>query len=472
MKQPSGKVTVMYCAAAIALTLPISSRAEVSFLKEVAPILLKKCTGCHGEKTNQGGYRAHTFQYLLKTAASGQKPVVPGKPEASSLYRLVATNIASMRMPRYDDALTAAQINTIRQWITEGAKYDGTDPSMLLRIAIGPRKQPIAPAHYTAPVPVLAAALSPGGKMAAISGYHEVLVYSTDGKLQRRIGGLPQRIQSIQFSADGNNLLIAGGTPGEYGEADIVSLVGSTPPRPLGTYLDTAMTAVYNRSQDKIAVGAADGSVSLYSASDLKRIWVSSLHSDWVTSVSFSTDGRFIASASKDMTIKLHNAVDGSLFTTYAGHNRQLGQYRGQDPVYTVHFMPGSDTAASAGGGKWIQFWDPDKTKEESGSAADMEDRFAKQGHTKYLPHGFNRPVLSSVLHGNRLFAASADGLVKEFSISDMREVQTFSGHHDWVCTLDFDEASGTLVTGAADGEIKIWNTADGRCLQSFYARP
>ncbi len=454
------------------LTFHSTARADVSFLKDVAPLLLKKCTGCHGEKSNQGGYRAHTFQYLMKPAASGLRPVVPGKPAESTLYRLVASSISTVRMPKYDDALSAPQIELIRKWIVEGAHYDGPDQAMLLRLAIGPRKQPPAPATYTTAVPVFAVALAPGGKSVAVAGYHEVLIYSAQGVLLRRIGGLPQRIQSLSFSADGATLLTAGGSPGEYGEADVIHLSGAAKPEPLGTYLDVALTAVYDKTEQKIAVGSADGGVSVYSAASLKRQWVSNLHSDWVTAVSFSQDGRFVASASKDMTVKLHNAQDGTLYTTYTGHNKQLGQYRGQDPVYSVRFSSATDTAASAGGGKWIQLWNPEKTKEEAGSAADMEERFMKQGHTKYLPHGFTRPVLATVLSDNRLFAASADGQVKEFDIAEMKEVQTFAGHHDWVCTVDFDRASGLLATGSSDGEVKLWESKTGQCLHSFFARP
>src|SRR5579862_1805855 len=67
----------------------VPARGQVSFTRDLAPILLKRCTGCHGERANLGGYRVHTFENLRKGGASGKAPIVPGKPDASRLYQLI-----------------------------------------------------------------------------------------------------------------------------------------------------------------------------------------------------------------------------------------------------------------------------------------------------------------------------------------------------------------------------------------------
>ncbi len=95
------------------------------------------------------------------------------------------------------------------------------------------------------------------------------------------------------------------------------------------------------------------------------------------------------------MTVKVYEAQSGTLFTTYGGHNRQIGQYKGQAPVYGVQFEKGTPLAVSAGGGKWLQLWDPIKAAEENGTAADMEDRFSKQGSARYIEHGFDAEVFA-----------------------------------------------------------------------------
>ena len=452
-----------------------AANADVSFVRDIAPIVLKRCVGCHGDKINLGGYRANTFDYMMKRTGSGAQPVKPGDPDGSAIVRLISTTNSAMRMPKGDDPLTASQISLFRRWIIEGAKFDGTDPRASLSAAMGPRKHTAAPISYRIAQPVLALAIIPssGVDMIAVGGYNEVTIWNgLTGALLRRIGDLPQRIQSLQCSSDGASLLVAGGTPGEYGEADIVDLKSDAKPQLLGTYSDVALTAAYDKSGERIAVGGADGAVSVYDSSTRRRLWTSSVHADWVTSVSFSSDGKFVASAGKDMTVKIHNALDGSLYTTYTGHCRQLGQFKTQDPVYAVRFIPDSSLALSAGGGKWIQLWDPVKTKEEAGSAADMEERFAKQGHAKYIEHGMSPPVLALAVSNGMVFAASADGVVKQFNISTLKETRDFTGCTDWVYSLDYDPTHHLLAAGTYSGEVRVWDTETGACTADFTARP
>src|SRR5436305_861773 len=86
------------------------ARADVSFTRDVAPVLVKRCAGCHGERLSLGGYRAQTFANMLRPGASGAKPVVARKPEESRLFQLISDPSAARRMPRNDDPLAGAQV--------------------------------------------------------------------------------------------------------------------------------------------------------------------------------------------------------------------------------------------------------------------------------------------------------------------------------------------------------------------------
>lgn len=453
--------------------LGASSYAQVSFVHDIAPVVLKRCTGCHGEKINLGGYRANTFQYLMKHAPQSPAPVVPGKPEDSQIYKLITAKSDAIRMPRSDDPLTPEQIGLIRRWIQEGAKFDGPDPTASLRSLLGPRTHPAAPAVYRAAQPVMAVAFAPGAGAVAVGGYNEVTVWNAvTGALERRIGRLPQRIQALEFGKDGRTLLVGGGTPGEYGEVTLVDTRNGERIRVLDTFADIVLTAVFSPDGKRVAAGGADMSVRVYDLDSGKRAWISNVHSDWVTSVSFSFDGRFVASASRDMTVKIHDGQDGGLFTTYNGHNRQIGRYKGQGPVYAVRFTQDSLLAVSAGSGRWLQLWDPIKAKEEAGSASDMEERFAKDGHARYIEHGFSQPVFALAVRDGQVFAASADGGIKQFDLAHGDTIHVYNGHTDWVYALDYDPGSHRLVSGAYNGEVRIWDTLSGMCLSHFIAQP
>lgn len=448
-------------------------RAEVSFVREVAPVLLKRCAGCHGERKDSGNYRLHTFAGLMRAGESGKPAVVAGKPAASELFRRIDSHVEAERMPQADDPLSPIQIGLFRRWILEGAKFDGSDRTAALKSILPPRQHPASPAAYRAPVPVKALAFAPGGGELAVGSYNEVTVWNaTTGALVRRIPHLPQRIQSLAYSKDGKLLLVAGGTPGEYGEVALVDVATGARSRVLDTFDDIVLSAVFSADGQRVAAGGADASVRVFSVAGGKRLWTSRVHSDWVTSVSFSADGKHLASASKDMTVKVYEVENGALFATYMGHNRQIGQYRGAAPVYAVAFAPDGPLALSAGGGKWIHAWDPVQVRADSGDAGDMEDRFAKQGRTRYIPHGFEHEVFALAVRDGQVFAASADGVLKQFDLATLKEVRAFKGHTDWIFVLDYDAPRHRVATGSYNGEVRVWDTQTGECVTTFRAQP
>lgn len=467
----------VFAAAAFAAPKP----APVSFLRDVAPVLQKRCAGCHGERLNLGGYRLHSFQNLLRPGVSGAPTIVAGKPAESHVYKLLLVRDSEKRMPKGDEPLSAAQQALISRWISEGAKFDGPDPSQSYRAMAGPRVHPAAPVAYRTPTPVFALAFAPGGKELVTGGYQELVFWDAQtGALRKRISGLPQRIQAVSFSPDGGTLLVGGGTPGDYGEAALVPAAGGKT-KVLDTWSDLVLAASFNREGRLAAVGAADGSVRLYDVATHKRLWAVRMHSDWVTGVSFSADGKFVASASKDMTVKVYETGSGTLFTTYNGHNRQLGKYRGQNPVYSVAFTADSPAAVSAGGGTWLQVWEPEKARAEAGDAGDMEERFMKPSHARYLPHGFQREVLALLVRDGKLFAGGADGVLKEFDFVSGKELRSYReadvpgvdpGQADWLFGLDYDPAGKRVATGSYRGEIRLWSTETGRLLKTFPNQP
>jgi hypothetical protein len=451
----------------------VETPAEVSFMRDVAPILNRRCTGCHGSKKTEGDYRLHSFKNLNTAGGSEETPIVPGKPGESELFRRLVETDEDLRMPQLDDALSTEEIAIVRSWIEQGAKFDGSDRDASFRSIMPPRDHPAAPDKYRQPVPIYELAFSPDGSELAVSGYHEVTVWNPDtGKLVGRIGRLPQRIQALSFTKDGSKLLVAGGSPGDYGEVCLVDLKSGTRSLVFGTFEDIVLDAALSSDESFVAAGSADRSVRAWKLADGKQLWSSSVHSDWVTGVSISHDGRFVASSSRDFTVKTHDAKTGTLFTTYNGHQRQYGQFTGRFRIYDVEFSRDSPLAFSAGEGKAVRVWEVEKARQENGTAGDMEARFAKKGHTRYIDYGPQKTVYDLCVRGKSVFLAAGDGSVSQFEAATGKHVRGYSGHTDWVFAVDAHSKTNRLASGSFDGEVRIWDTKTGAAVWAFKASP
>jgi mono/diheme cytochrome c family protein len=113
--------------------------AGASFTKDVAPILVGKCTKCHNEDRGAGGLKLDSFAGLKQGGSNGQL-LVAGNARASQIMaRLTASG--NGRMPKGGEPLSSAEIGAIANWINAGAKFDGSDEAARLS-AKAPDKKP------------------------------------------------------------------------------------------------------------------------------------------------------------------------------------------------------------------------------------------------------------------------------------------------------------------------------------------
>lgn len=151
--------------------------------------------------------------------------------------------------------------------------------------------------------------------------------------------------------------------------------------------------AIYLWQQD--STGAWQGPVALQG------------HTNWVTVLTFSPDGEWLASGSYDRTIRLWHWRTGEQVQILQGHT---------DWVWSVAFHPQSTVnqglVASGGSDNSVRLWEP-----QSGQL-----------------------------------------------------LQTLQGHTNWVRAVTFSADGATLVSGSSDETLKWWDVASGSCLATGYA--
>ena len=95
--------------------------AAVSFETEVKPIFEKHCMECHGPKKQKSDFRLDDREVALHGGESHAPNILPGKATESPLLKFVTTDDRDTRMPPKGDRLSAAEVDTLKRWISEGA---------------------------------------------------------------------------------------------------------------------------------------------------------------------------------------------------------------------------------------------------------------------------------------------------------------------------------------------------------------
>lgn len=102
----------------------------VEFNRDIRPIFSDNCFACHGPDKNK---RKANLRLDLEESLFGPKGsdrgetaiLMPGKPDESELFRRITATDEKVRMPqaKFGKRLSTRQIELIRQWILQGAKW-------------------------------------------------------------------------------------------------------------------------------------------------------------------------------------------------------------------------------------------------------------------------------------------------------------------------------------------------------------
>jgi WD40 repeat protein len=418
--------------------------ADVSFTKEIAPILVAKCLACHNTEKAKGSFRLHTFEALLKPGSSKDPTVVPGKSAESKVFQLITATNEDDRMPQKDEALSPAQVAVIKQWIEQGAKFDGSDRGTALAI-LSPPKHPTAPEAYGVAIPITALVFDLSGDLLAASGYHEITIWNShSGELIRRVGNVAERTFDLAFSPDGFWLAAASGTPGKIGEVKLFSATNGALVRILTTTADAELCLAFSPDGKKIAASGADNAIRVWEVESGKLLLTIEQHADWVLALAFSPDGTRIASGSRDKSARLFDVGTGELDETYTGHSEFI----------TAVAWADAKSVITASRSKAAHRWntkDAKKTAEFSGWEGD---------------------VTRAIVAGTNLFSTALDRRLRQHSLDSKELIRTFEPHRDAIYSLALHAATGRLASGGHDGEVRVWNADDGKLLLKFIAAP
>jgi len=115
---------------------PKPAATGVSFTKQVAPILVNRCGKCHVNKSS-GDLSIATYNALMKGHPDAGVIIFKGDPIGSRLIEV----IEGREMPPNGN-FPKPELDVLKKWITEGAKFDGDSPQTSLARLVPASEQP------------------------------------------------------------------------------------------------------------------------------------------------------------------------------------------------------------------------------------------------------------------------------------------------------------------------------------------
>ena len=432
-----------------------ASGADVSFQHEVWPIFKRHCIGCHSEQKKKGGLRLDDVAALLKGGKTGPL-FVAGKPDDSLLLDEITGDEPDM--PQNEAPLSRAKVKVLTDWIAQGARIDGPPKSEVPPVVI--------PEFYTNAPAVASVTISADGKLAAAACRSEVAIFNVDDDAApRRVPTDFDLINHVELSPDGQRLAVAGGSPQQFGGIIFFNPADGTreSARRIGT--DTLFKGNFAPDGQTIAVGGPTGAIYLVPVDEKAPVKSIELHSDWVTAVAYTSDGKELVSGSRDKTTKI-SSVEGMNLLRSVDQSTEMINAVAADPL----------NAISGGNAKTLLGFDFKAALVGVQVTGAGNGAQPVNNRNQYL-RTFEAPpeaVMALATSGDRklLAVATRAAEVRIYQTENRQRKISIPNVPAPVLSVALNHDGSRLILGSKTGVVQVWDTGTGKLIKSLTPVP
>ena len=304
------------------------------------------------------------------------------------------------------------------------------------------------------PPPVVSVAYHPDGKLLAAGTYGEVvLIDPAKGEVLGTIPSQTNRVTAVAFNNAGDRLAIASGEPSKSGEIRIYSFKDAMPKleKSLTTaHKDIIYALTFSPDGKSLASAGYDRVIKLWDPQTLADPKLLADHSDTVYGLSFHPDGKLLASAGADRAVKVWDTTT---------HKRLYTLGDSIDWVYTVAWSPDGKHLAAAGIDKSIRVWDAN----------------AEGGKLVHSVFGHTQPITRIVYakDAKTLYSISEGKNLKSWDTSTMKERLVFPSQNETMLCFALSTDQKQIAVGRFDGALVLLNAENGKTTsQPLPAKP